>query len=132
MKEVEQIFLIDDDHLYLTLTERMINSEFPEIKIHKFEDGEQAATYFQEKQQIDVLSSFIMLDLNMPFLDGWGFLNSRDSFYDDYGRIPVAIVTSSIDSDDTERALLYTELIGYFVKPLYQKEIKEMIQRLVN
>jgi CheY-like chemotaxis protein len=63
------------------------------------------------------LPSFILLDLNMPIMDGWEFLDNVQNI-EDLKNIPIFIFTSSINPVDKERSLSYANVRGYISKPL--------------
>ncbi len=73
------------------------------------------------------LPEIIFLDLNMPVMDGWEFL-------DEFTLIPtkkqilIYIVTSSIDPADIERTKEYEKISGYIVKPVTMDNLREILQ----
>lgn len=73
----------------------------------------------------------ILLDLNMPVLNGWQFLDKLKEKDEMANRIKVAIVTSSIDPEDKDKAKDY-EVVDYFLsKPLLDfTEIKNAMENL--
>ena len=69
------ILLVDDDEIYIYLTKRLLNDISEEIAVSSFTDGEQAIDFIKACTSEKVeLPDVILLDVNMPFLDGWGFL----------------------------------------------------------
>ncbi|MCO5949972.1 response regulator [Mucilaginibacter sp. RT5R15] len=72
------------------------------------------------------LPEVILLDLNMPVMDGWEFL-------DEFTKVPPAkkiiiyIVTSSIDPADVEKAKQYEAISQYIVKPVTVDNLKEIL-----
>jgi len=75
------------------------------------------------------LPEVIFLDLNMPIMDGWEFL-------DEFGKISlkseirIYILSSSVDSRDIERAKKYSMVDGFIAKPLTDVKIKELAQEI--
>ena len=69
----------------------------------------------------------ILLDLNMPILDGWQFL-------DEFIHLPlkkeisIFIVTSSIDPSDIEMAKNYKMVKSYIMKPITAQKLEEATQ----
>jgi two-component system chemotaxis response regulator CheY len=66
-----KIFIIDDEEVNLFLTQRMlVNSGLKEGGIHPFLNAEEALHYIQTGSDEDY-PDVILLDLNMPVMDGW-------------------------------------------------------------
>jgi len=77
------------------------------------------------------MPEIILLDLNMPVMDGWQFL---DAFIKKYPNqdVHIFIVTSSIDQADIDKAASYKLVSNYVVKPLQRDQILEMIQATID
>jgi CheY-like chemotaxis protein len=100
----------------------------------QFYDGEEALSYFREKQATtEMLPGLILLDINMPYMDGWQFLDEfiKIPFKGDYRRT-IFIVTSSSTSEDLTKASQYSEVSGYHVKPITKDKFNEMMESIVN
>ncbi len=73
------------------------------------------------------LPDAILLDLNMPGIDGWQFLERLKRLPGvDAKSIPVFIVTSSIDPNDTYRSEQYAEVKGFFSKPISPETLRKI------
>ena len=70
---------------------------------------------------------FILLDLNMPVMNGWQFLDEIQQ-YPFKSRIFVAIVSSSVDSNDKVKAKNYSQVIGFFEKPFSEDDCETIKQ----
>ncbi len=69
------VFIIDDDKLFVFLTKKIINTTNLETHIKEFRDGKYAIDYLRQTlNSSELLPDIILLDLNMPIMDGWGFL----------------------------------------------------------
>ena len=72
------------------------------------------------------LPDIILLDLNMPVMDGWQFLDEFKHI--DFGKkITVYIVSSSIDPLDHEKARQYGEVSSFLVKPITRNELEHVL-----
>ena len=125
-----QVLIIDDDKIVVLLHNRIIkHSELSTISPLAFENGKTALDYLHEEAN-DNKQYLIFLDLNMPVMNGWEFLNSIQT-YSFYKDISVVIVTSSIDPAEREKAAGYSQVIGYVEKPLNPlacNKIKQLVQ----
>jgi CheY-like chemotaxis protein len=91
-------------------------------------DGQEALNYLQqENNPPDV----IFLDLNMPTLDGWEFLDVyKDIRSRNLESTKIAILTSSANPEDMELLNQFEYVIDFVSKPLSEKRIKEIISKL--
>lgn len=111
-------YIIDDDKLTVKLMNILIaKSKFCE-EIHSFYNAQLAIDSLRENHdRNDMLPDAILLDLNMPVMDGWQFL-------DEFIHLPIKkeisifIMTSSIDPADIEMAKKYAVIKDYIMKPI--------------
>ncbi|MEP2056273.1 MAG: response regulator [Maribacter litoralis] len=132
MNTKPNILLVDDDELYLYLMEKTIHQLSKELVVSTFTDGEQAVEYIAEctKQNLD-LPEVIFLDINMPFLDGWGFLNEFKKLKPKIiNNINIYMVSSSMRDSDIKRASNFEELTGYVVKPVNKIQLSEIFKKI--
>lgn len=126
-KKIKLTCLIDDDPIFLFGTQKLMEiSNFSEEYI-TFNNGEEALEAILEIKDVnDQLPDVILLDLNMPVMDGWQFL-------DELIKIPtkkemiIYIVTSSIDSADVKRVSSYDGIKNYLVKPVTLDLLNQII-----
>lgn len=127
MKKIELACIIDDDPIYIFGTKRMMEIANYCEKFLVFENGKEAINGLASILSSNAkLPEVIFLDLNMPVMDGWDFL-------EEFGKIQapqnvvIYILTSSIDPADTERAKQYSNVDSYLVKPLTLNKLKELM-----
>lgn len=124
------ILLVDDDEVYLFVTEKILNKLSEDIVVNSFTDGEKAIEYVKLCLDENIkLPQVILLDINMPFLDGWGFLAEFKKMKSALPNqnVNIFMVTSSNDSSDLKRAQEFEELTGYVVKPVFEDKLVEIL-----
>jgi CheY-like chemotaxis protein len=127
MKTFDLTFVVEDDEISSILIEKTIrrNESFKEIQL--FENGKAAYDYLNDAIANDKpLPDLIYLDINMPLMDGWEFLDAVQKLGKP-GQIPVIMLTSSISEVDLENSKAYPEVKGYFSKPLNNEKVKIII-----
>lgn len=126
---MKSIFLIDDDPIFVHLTKKIINSTNCQYAISEFTDGEIAIHHLAEIQdQMERLPDVIFLDLNMPVMDGWEFLNEYNELSSKIKKnIALFIVTSSISPQEVERSKTYRTVTDFLIKPVARGKIVEII-----
>ena len=89
-------------------------------------NGRQALDYLRDNQQ-PAKAHFIFLDINMPVMNGWEFLDAITRS-PTIRHIFVCVVSSSITSSDRQKAYQYPEVVGYLEKPVSIKDLVELKQ----
>lgn len=125
-----KVTIVDDDMVVKILMVKILRNIGFEGEIRQFENGEKA---LQEIQSLDRgLANnginLILLDINMPVMDGWEFLNVIISFPESWKKNQfIAMITSSIDSTDKNRAIGFAEVRDFIQKPISIKLLKDFL-----
>lgn len=124
----ETIFLIDDDLIQLKVAGKMIEQVAGGRKIKTFLEAESALDYIQDHTHDPTfLPDIILLDLNMPEMNGWDFLEIFEEAKTSFSKeIKIYILTSSQDEADMEKSTGYASVFGYIVKPLTREKISKL------
>lgn len=123
-------YLIDDDYLSNYITERVLANEQFSDSIVSFLSAEDALAALKQDMPEDV-PGVIFLDLNMPGMNGWGFLDALESFKNELaGKCRIYILTSSLILADTDRAKDYDLVSGLIHKPLDREEVQAILAEL--
>lgn len=119
---MKSVLIVDDNPADLFLWEAIISTARPELKILKAHDGVEALEVLREHgEDIDI----ILLDINMPRMNGPEFLQAYSEEYD--REIPVVVMLTSSNFDiDKERTLSYKCVKDYIVKPFKGEYINQL------
>ncbi|WP_347159845.1 response regulator [Pontibacter chitinilyticus] len=124
-----KIFLIDDDSLSLFLTQRLLMLEgFKDIRT--FLSAEEALE-FLASSSVEEIPDVVLLDLNMPGMSGWEFLDALPPLDSKLrGKFSLYILTSSLDVSDTAKSQEYSIVSGLIHKPITPEDIKMIAQQV--
>lgn len=114
------ICIIDDYNMNVILAKLIIRQEGSFKNVTSYTEAEEAFNYLMKNQNNEeLLPDVILLDLNMPFMDGWQFLDKFDEVSNSLKKnILIFILSSSIDPHDYERSKKYASVKDFFSKPL--------------
>jgi len=123
---------IDDDEIYQYTVTRSVRSHHLAKKILIFPDGEQAMWFLIDNiADNENLPDIIFLDINMPIMDGWQFLEEYVKLKPRISKvITIYMITSSVDPVDYAHAKRISEISDYIVKPIKPELLKELIENI--
>lgn len=125
--------VVDDDPLYNFGIKKLFEfSSFAEDNLF-YKNGQEAVDGLSEILKTgQALPNVILLDINMPIMNGWQFLEEFKMRELDKHGIKVFVVSSSINQEEIDRANAYDCVSGYIFKPLTMDKIKELKEKLAN
>ncbi|MGC1631790.1 MAG: response regulator [Gelidibacter sp.] len=130
MKTINTICIIDDDPIFRFGTRKMMETVQLSLDFLIYKNGKEAFDDLLPKLRQDTnLPDVILLDLNMPIMDGWQFLDELIKI-PNAERIPIYIVSSSVDSRDIDKAKTYEIVNNYIIKPFSVSKIQELMEEL--
>lgn len=126
MKQLDSILLIDDDMITNYLHQSLIEELHVAHNVVVCQDGKMALEYLQQCLQQGSFPDLIFVDLNMPVLDGFGFLKSykANNFHKRFSSL-VTVLTTSLNSSDVEK-VKQENIAGFINKPLLPEMLKEL------
>jgi CheY-like chemotaxis protein len=129
---MKKVYLIDDDDIYVFLTKKTILRVMDEVDVEVFSDGLKAITHLKKIQnQPELLPDVIFLDLNMPVMDGWEFLEEYEELAPSFARTnELYIVSSSISPHEMERSKNINSVSEFIIKPLVKEKFLEILKKL--
>lgn len=131
MTTLKNLTIVDDDDIFVFLTTKIIEQTNLVDLIKVFGNGLDAINFLKEnKNNVDALPDIILLDLNMPIMNGWQFLEEYNKLNPTIGKkITIYICSSSISPDDITRAKTISEVSDYIIKPITKDKLIDLIKK---
>ena len=125
------VALVDDDKIFQLTASKIIKATSITDRLLQFENGEKALNFIEANiGNANALPDYIFLDINMPFIDGWMFLEDYEKLKASLPKpIVIYMVSSSIDPRDITRAKTNVNVIDYVVKPVSREKFAELLNR---
>ena len=123
-----KILLIDDDELFLSLTEKTLRDSY--LKTIKCKTHAREAREYLDscREKGHRFPDIIFLDIDMPGIGGLEFAELYSRRYaKEFPDTKLVILTSSISRKDKEKALEISGINGFIEKPLTQEKLNELI-----
>lgn len=120
--------VVDDDPIFAFGIQRMMTIlEFSKNTM-TFENGEDAIKFLTPLMKDSrALPDMILLDVNMPIMNGWEFLDEFTKIRTVHSRkVIIYVVSSSVDPRDVEKASKYEVVTDYVVKPITIESLKNL------
>src|ERR1700748_3682093 len=125
------VLLVDDDEINNFISIKLIKKALLNTEIVACLNGKFAIDQLVEMQKKgpEKLPDYILLDINMPIMNGWEFLDEYKRLnIDPLGKCKIFIISSSVFSTDINQARSYPLVRNFISKPLSVEKIKEMFE----
>jgi CheY-like chemotaxis protein len=131
MKKLKSILIIDDDGDCSFFHERLMKKMGCAENIETVRDGKEGLTLLTANLQAGKPNpNLIFLDVNMPGMGGWDFLEEyQKNNQTEKDKTILILLTTSIRAEDAERAKKYPDISGYYKKYLSEKTLGEIFQK---
>jgi CheY-like chemotaxis protein len=125
------VLLIDDDEINNFISIKLIKKALLNTEIVACLNGKFAIDQLADIQKKDPskMPDYILLDINMPIMNGWEFLEEfKRRNIDPQGKSKIYIISSSVFSNDINKAKSYPLVKDFISKPLNVEKIKELFE----
>ncbi|MFL9844902.1 response regulator [Flavobacterium rhizosphaerae] len=124
MKKFESMYVIDDDKIYHFLLKNLMKQNGIEITSKFFLNGLDAIEYIKNNNAEEDIPDVILLDVNMPIMNGWQFLEEFKKLTN-LTKVPVVyMISSSNDNVDIQKSKDFNEVVkDYFLKPICKEDL---------
>lgn len=132
MAKLNKVLIIDDDEINNFVCYKVMNKHDFAEEVKTLLSGHEGLTYIKDllaAEQAE-LPDLILLDINMPVMNGWAFLEEYQKLIPDFSKHPILLMlSSSVYEEDIEKAREHPEVQDYITKPLNQKVLDEIYEQ---
>jgi CheY-like chemotaxis protein len=132
IKENLQILIIDDDEINNFIAAKLINKIPPKAIVNTCLNGQDGIDFVKSKlDKQDEMPDIIFLDINMPVMNGWEFLEEYEKIKSQIQKsICINMLSSSVYNDDITKAESFDTVQKFISKPLTVDKIQSLYDAL--
>ncbi|MFN3402633.1 MAG: response regulator [Cytophagaceae bacterium] len=129
MKDLNCILLVDDDSINNFINLRLINKLNLSKEVKVAMNGEEGLNFVKEKCEVEngCCPELILLDINMPVMDGIEFLKYFNKLQIDKESVKVVVLTTSSNASDLEK-VKKQGVYMYMNKPLTEEKLLKLVE----
>ena len=128
-KEIH-LAIVDDDDVYSFTTQLILKRMNKQVQFSAFQNGLEAIHFLKQHNNLNDIPDLILLDINMPVMDGWQFLEELVALEHKLSKVPsVYMITSSVWPYDKQKAQFYSMVKGFLSKPIYETDLAEIFAK---
>lgn len=129
------VMCIDDDPMVQMLSKLIFDETTFCRQVIPALHGDEALNYFESQKALSLKNrhwpDLIFLDINMPVVDGWGFLDAyTEQFAYLHPGTKIIMLSSSVDPSDHAASLQFAIVVDFIPKPLSKKVISDLKMHL--
>lgn len=122
------LLIIDDDDINIFIIRKIVEKTGFKVNMTSKSNGQLAVDYLAEiAGQKELFPHLILIDINMPVLNGWEFLETYDRLNISH-KVDMYMLSSSVYENDIEKAKTYKTIKGFISKPLSIERLSELLK----
>lgn len=126
MSKIDLTYIIDDDKIFTFVLKKILEKNKNFNQILDFKNGEEVLLMLTSH---DFKPDVILLDINMPVIDGWQFLEALEKL-PNKEQYKIFIMSSSIDKTDIEKSKTFSTVVDFISKPINNEKLNKLIGSL--
>jgi CheY-like chemotaxis protein len=125
MAKFTDVLLVEDDPITIMVCDRIIKMTSFAEKVKSCENGKIAIDYLSRLPENEHVPTIIFLDINMPVMNGWDFLEEFDKIKVRFKSLPrIYLLSSTVDPEDYKKAKKFSLVEDFISKPLSKEALQ--------
>jgi CheY-like chemotaxis protein len=127
MRKANRTYIIDDDNIFIFVLKKIIEKNENFDQVLDFKNGKEVIKILSDENNI--MPDIILLDINMPVIDGWQFLEEIEKL-PNKNKLNIFIMSSSIDANDIEKSKSFSTVKDFISKPINNEKLNKLIKSI--
>lgn len=123
------LLVIDDDDINIFIIKKIVEKTGYNVNMVSKANGLLAIEFLKETLAQESFPQLILIDINMPVLNGWEFLDAYEELHVTQ-RVDMYMLSSSVYENDIEKAKTFAKVKGFISKPLSIERLIELFKQL--
>ncbi|MCW3109575.1 MAG: two-component response regulator [Segetibacter sp.] len=127
MAKFTDVLLVEDDPITIMVCDRIIKMTSFAEKVKSCENGKIGIDYLSGLNENTPIPAIIFLDINMPVMNGWDFLEEFDKIKSRFKSLPrIYLLSSTVDPEDYKKAKNFSLVQDFISKPLSKEALQNI------